>query len=423
MKAIMKLALKSAWARRLTLAIVLFSIVLSTTVLLAVERVRTDARASFTQSVSGVDLVVGARTSPVQLMLYSVFHTGNATQNMGMDSFESLATHPEVAWAIPLSLGDSHRGFPVLGTSPVYFSHLRYGLQQPLVFAQGKPFGGTVDTVFEAVIGHRVAKEFGYAIGDRITLSHGMEALGPEHADKPFRVVGILAPTGTPVDRTVHVSLEAMTAIHLDWVGGAPLPGLKIPAEQVRKFDLRPRDITAVLIGLKSRPAVFKLQRHINSYRGEPLLAVMPGVALGELWQTLAMVENILLVISSLVVIVGLAGLTATLMAGLNERRRELAILRALGAGPRDVFLMLVAEGVTLTMLGLLLGYALLTVGIAVLAPFVQSQFGVVLLQRFPTDNEWWLMSTILLTGLSVSLLPGWRAWRISLADGLTPRY
>lgn len=423
MKAIMKLALKSAWARRMTLAIVLFSIVLSTAVLLAVERVRTDARASFTQSVSGVDLVAGARTSPVQLMLYSVFHTGNATQNMGMDSFEALATHPAVAWAIPLSLGDSHRGFPVLGTTPAYFSHLRYGLQQPLVFTKGKPFGGTVGRVFETVIGHGVAKELGYAIGDSITLSHGMEPLGPSHGDKPFKVVGILASTGTPIDRTVHISLEAMTAIHLDWVGGTPLPGLNIPAGQVRKFDLRPRDITAMLIGLKSRPAVFKLQRHINTYRGEPLLAVMPGVALDELWQTLAMVENILLVISSLVVVVGLAGLTATLMAGLNERRRELAILRALGAGPREVFLMLIAEGVLLTSLGLALGYALLSAGIAVFAPLAQSQFGVVLLQRLPTDNEWWLMAAILLTGLFASLLPGWRAWRISLADGLTPRY
>lgn len=423
MKAILVLACKSAWARRLTLAVVLLSIVLSTAVLLAVERIRSDARASFTQSVSGVDLVVGARTSPVQLMLYSVFHTGNATQDMGMDSFDALSTHPAVDWAIPLSLGDSHRGFPVLGTTPVYFSRFRYGLQQPLVLAQGRPFGGTLDSVFEAVIGDGVARDLAYAVGDRITLSHGMEALGPEHADKPFRIVGILAPTGTPVDRTVHVSLEAMTAIHLDWAGGAPLPGLNIPAGQVRKFDLRPRDITAMLIGLHSRPDVFRLQRHINTYRGEPLLAVMPGVALDELWQTLSMVENSLLAISSLVVVVGLAGLSATLLAGLNERRRELAILRALGAGPRDVFLMLIAEGLLLTALGLALGHVVLTAAIAALAPIAQSRFGVVLVQRWPADGEWWLMIAILLTGLFASLLPGWRAWRLSLADGLTPRY
>lgn len=422
MKATLVLAFKSAWARRLTLGIVLFSIVLSTAVLLAVERVRTDAHAGFTRSVSGVDLVVGARTSPVQLMLYSVFHVGNATQNMGMDSFDALATHPAVDWAVPLSLGDSHRGFPVLGTTPSYFSNLRYGQQSPLVFSSGRRFNGSLHAVFEAVIGHTVAKELGYAIGDKITLSHGTQLLGPEHADKPFTIVGILGATGTPVDRTVHVSLQAITAIHLDWAGGA-LPGFNIPAEQVRKFDLRPRDITAMLIGLKNRSEVFKLQRHINSYAGEPLLAVMPGVALDELWQTLGMLESILLVISSLVVVIGLAGLTATLMAGLNERRRELAILRALGAGPRDVFFMLIAEGLCVTLLGIVVGYALFTAGLLVLGPWVQTQFGVVLSQRIPVQSEWWLILAILQTGLLASLLPGWRAWKMSLIDGLTPRY
>jgi putative ABC transport system permease protein len=422
MKAVLLLALKSAWARRLTLGIALVAIALSAALLLAVERVRTDARASFTQSVSGVDLVVGARTGAVQLVLYAVFHSGGATQNMRWDSFEALATHPAVDWAVPLSLGDSHRGFAVLGTTPDYFAHLRTGDRQALAFAAGKPFAGTVDTVFEAVLGSDVAADLGYRPGDRLTLSHGMAELGPEHADKPFTVVGILAPTGTPVDRTVHVSLAAISAIHLDWAGGAPLPGLAIPAGQVRKFDLQPREITAMLVGLKNRADVFRLQRHINGYRGEPLLAVLPGVALDELWQTLATVERTLLAISALVVAIGLAGLTATLLAGLNERRRELAILRALGAGPRDIFLMLTAEGLLVTALGVLLGGALLAAAIALLAPWAQAQFGVHLSLHPPAGNEWLLLMSILATGLAASLVPGWRAWRLSLADGLTPR-
>lgn len=422
MKAILLLALKSAWARRLTLGITLVAIALSAALLLAVERVRTDARSSFTQSVSGVDLVVGARTGAVQLMLYAVFHSGSATQNMRWDSFTTLAAHPAVDWAVPLSLGDSHRGFPVLGTMAAYFERLRYGDRQPLAFAAGRPFAGTVNAVFEAVIGNEVAAELGYRVGDRITLSHGMVELGPEHADKPFTVVGILAPTGTPVDRTVHVSLEAMTAIHLDWAGGAPLPGLAIPTEHVRKFDLQPKEITALLIGLKNRADVFRVQRHINGWRGEPLLAVLPGVALDELWQTLAMVERLLFAISALVVAVGLAGLTATLLAGLNERRRELAILRALGAGPREIFLMLTFEGLLVTTLGVLLGCALLAIGILLLAPLAQAQFGVQPTWRMFSTHEFALLLSIIATGLAASLVPGWRAWRMSLADGLTPR-
>jgi putative ABC transport system permease protein len=422
MKAVLLLALKSAWARRLTLGITLCAIALASALLLAVERVRHDARQSFTQSISGVDLVVGARTGGVQLMLYAVFHSGAATNNIRWDSYAAIASHPAVAWTVPLSLGDSHRGFPVLGTTAAYFDHLRYADGQSLVFAGGRPFAAGIDGVFEAVVGSEVARELGYRVGDRVVVTHGMAELGPEHADKPFTVVGVLAPTGTPVDRTVHVSQEAIVAIHLDWSGGAPLPGLAIPAEQVRKFDLAPKEITAALVGLKSRADVFRLQRHINGWRDEPLLAVMPGVALDELWQTLAMVERTLFALSALVVLVGLAGLTATLLASLNERRRELAILRALGAGPREIFLMLIAEGLLVTLAGTLAGGALLAAAIVALAPLAQAHFGVHLALRPPSGNELVLLASILATGLLASLVPGWRAWRMSLADGLTPR-
>ncbi len=418
MKAVLLLALKSAWARRLTLGIALCAIALASALLLAVERVRHDARQSFTQSISGVDLVVGARTGGVQLMLYAVFHSGSATHSIRWDSFEALATHPAVAWAVPLSMGDSHRGYPVVGTQADFFEHFRYAAGQPLTFATGKPFV----EVFEAVLGSEVAQALGYRTGDHITLTHGKIELGPDHDDKPFTVVGVLAPTGTPVDRAVHVSLEAITAIHLDWAGGAPLPGLNIPAEQVRKFDLQPKEITAALVGLKSRADVFRLQRHINTYKGEALLAVLPGVALDELWQTLAMVERTLFALSALVVLVGLAGLTATLLAGLNERRRELAILRALGASPQAIFLMLTVEGLLVTTLGILAGAALLVGGIATLAPLAQAHFGVHLALRPPSGNELALLASILATGLLASLVPGWRAWRMSLTDGLTPR-
>ncbi len=418
MKAILALALKSAWARRLTLGITLVAIALASALLLAVERVRHDARASFTQSVSGVDLVVGPRTGAVQLMLYAVFRSGAATHNMKFESYEALATHPAVEWAVPLSLGDSHHGFPVLGTSTDYFARFHYGDREALAFASGQPFA----SVFEAVIGSDVAAELGYRTGDRITLTHGMETTGPEHDDKPFAVVGVLAPTGTPVDRSVHVSLEAITALHLDWAGGAPLPGLSIPAEHVKKFDLKPKEVTAMLIGLKSRGDVFRLQRHINAFRGEPLMAVMPGVALDELWQTLAMVERALLAMSALVVAVGLAGLMATMLAGLNERRRELAILRALGAGPGEIFLMLTVEGVLVTLFGVLLGAGLLFSGILALAPLAQTRFGLHMSTHMLSENEIALLLSIVLTGLAASLVPGWRAWRMSLADGLTPR-
>ena len=419
MTPILKLAARSAWARRLTLGVTLFSIALSTAMLLSVERIRLDARQSFTQSVTGVDLVVGARTGGVQLMLYSVFHVGQATNNIDWTSFEALARHPAVAWAIPLSLGDSHRGFPVLGTTPAYFARFHYGHALALQLRSGQAFAN----VFETVVGSEVAAKLNYQVGDSITLSHGTGTHGLiEHADKPFRVVGILAPTGTPVDRTLHISLEAMTALHLDWVAGAPVPDLSIPANFVQKFDLRPKEITSAMIGLKSRADVFRMQRFVNEFRDEPLLAVMPGVVLDELWQTIGVVERALFAVSALVVVIGLAGLVSTMLASLNERRRELAILRALGAEPRDVFLMLAVEGLLVTTAGALLGVGILYVETQVGAEWLLEHLGVVVSSRLLSSAELELLALVLLTGLLASLVPGWRAWRMSLADGLTPR-
>lgn len=419
MKAVLLLALKSAWARRLTLGIMLVAIALATALLLAVERLRADARHGFIHAASGVDLVVGPRGSGVQLLLHAVFHAGAASHAMRRDSFEALARHPAVDWALPLALGDSHHGFAVLGTRSEYFARYRYGDGQSLAFTAGQAFG----PLFEAVLGSAVAAELGYRIGERIALSHGLEHDGHDaHEDKPVTVVGILAPTGTPVDRSVFVSLETITALHLDWAAGARLPGLSIAAEHVRKFDLQPKEISAALIGLKNRAEVFRVQRFINGFRDEPLMAVMPGVALDELWRTLAAVERSLFAISALVVLIGLAGLTATMLAGLDQRRRELAILRALGAGPGEIFTMLLAEGLLVTMLGVLLGCALLALGIAALAPLLQARFGVPVTLRPPSANEFGLLLAIVGTGLLASLAPGYRAWRMALADGLTPR-
>ena len=419
MTPILNLAARSAWARRLTLGVTLFSIALSTAMLLSVERIRLDARQSFTQSVTGVDLVVGARTGGVQLMLYSVFHVGQATNNIDWTSFETLSKHPAVAWAIPLSLGDSHRGFSVLGTTPAYFARFHYGHALALQLRSGQAFAN----VLETVVGSEVAAKLNYQVGDSITLSHGTGTHGLiEHADKPFRVVGILAPTGTPVDRTLHISLEAMTALHLDWVAGAPVPGLSIPANFVQKFDLRPKEITSAMIGLKSRADVFRMQRFVNEFRDESLLAVMPGVVLDELWQTIGVVERALFAVSALVVVIGLAGLVSTMLASLNERRRELAILRALGAEPRDVFLMLAVEGLLVTTAGALLGVGILYVETQVGAEWLLEHLGVVVSSRLLSSAELELLALVLLTGLLASLVPGWRAWRMSLADGLTPR-
>lgn len=413
------LAARSAWNRRFVLSLVVLSIALSTFLLLGIERIRQDLRANFLQAVSGTDLIVGARTGPVQLLLFSVFRIGNATNNIRYASAEAVAKHRAVAWMVPLSLGDSHRGFAVLGTTPAYFQHFRHGEKQALVLAQGRPFA----QLYDAVLGAEVARQLGYTLGQKIVLAHGDGAMAAnDHADKPFTVVGILAATGTPVDRTVHIGLPAIEALHLDWAAGAPLPGLAVSAEAAAAQDLTPRSITAALIGLKSRAAVFSVQREVAAFRDEPLLAILPGVALDELWDVVGLGERGLQAMSALVAVVSLAGLVAVILAGLNERRRELAILRAVGAGPRQVLALLAAEGTLVTACGVALGALACWGAVAALGPWVQSAFGITLRLQAPGSAEWTLMALVLAGGLVASLLPGWRAYRLSLADGLSPR-
>lgn len=423
MRTLLTIAWRSGWNRRATLALVAFSIGLSTFLLLGFERVRADVRESFSQSVSGTDLIVGARTGGVQLMLYSIFHLGGATNNIRMDSLQALEQNRSVAWVVPLSLGDSHHGFPVLATTPQFFTRFQYGYRQRLRLASGRLFDGSLDELYDTVVGAEVADALGYRLGQHITLSHGAGAPGDmEHADKPFTVVGILQRTGTPVDRTVHISLEAMEAIHLDWASGAPMPGVSIPAAMARKFDLAPKQVTAALVGLKSRAAVFGVQRFVADYPQEALMAVLPGVALDQLWDIVGVGEKALLALSALVAVVSFAGLIAVILAGLNERRRELAVLRAVGAGPRQVLLLLLAEGTLVAALGVAFGALLVAASTFGLGPWIQSHYGIVLDASVPTAAEWQLVGEIVAAGVVASLVPAWRAYRLSLVDGLSPK-
>ncbi len=416
---LLTLALKSLRNRRYTAALTVLSIALSVALLLGVERVRTETRASFANTVSGTDLLVGARTGPVQLLLYSIFRIGNPTNNIAWASYQEIARHPRIAWTVPLSLGDSHRGYRVLGTTAAYFERYRYAGGRALRLAEGHGFRD----LYDAVLGAEVARALGYRAGQSIVIAHGAgEVSFALHADKPFRVVGVLERTGTPVDRTVHVSLEAIEAIHVDWQAGTPIPGLAVDAEQARRMDLTPKAITAFLVGLHSRASTFQVQRYVNEYPREPLLAVLPGVALQELWDLVGVAENALLAVSGFVVLVGLVGLLTALLAGLNERRREMAILRSVGARPGHVFGLVVGEALLLTAAGLLMGVALLYVTLLAARPLLESHYGLFLPVGWLSGREGLLLGAVLAAGLLAGLVPGRRAYRQSLADGLTVR-
>lgn len=414
---IFRLALASLAARALTVSMTIIAIALSVALFLGVEKVRTGAKASFADTISGTDLIVGARSGSVQLLLYSVFRIGNATNNLTWKSYQDIAARTEVDWIVPISLGDSHRQFRVMGTTPAFFDHYKYRSGKSLAMRDG----AIISDLFDAVIGADVATTLGYNIGDPIVVAHGLASF-IKHEDQPFRVSGILEKTGTPVDRTVIVSVQAIEAIHVDWQTGAQRPGNSTPADAIRQMELEPQAITAALVGVKSRLKVFGLQRSINEYTQEPLLAILPGVALQELWQIVGIAETALIGVSIMVVVTALIGMMATIFSSLNERRREMAIFRAMGARPRVVLGLLVLEAVLMAALGAILGLALLYLGLFVGQPLIDSAFGLWLPIEAPTLRELWAMFGVVVSGAIVSMVPALRAYRMSLADGMMVR-
>jgi putative ABC transport system permease protein len=413
---LLKLAWHSAANRKLSLIISIVSIAVSVMLLGSVDILRKEVKHSFLSSVSGADLIVGARSGSINLLLYSIFHIGLPTNNISWKNYQKIAKMPKVAWSIPLSLGDSMRGFRVIGTTEAMFRHYRYGRGQTLRFQEGAAF---VD-LYDAVLGHETANRLGLKLGDKIVLTHGTGKVGAaDHDDKPFVISGILAPSATPMDNAVLVSLQAIEAIHLNWKTGVRMP-LALSAENTRAMELIPETITAAIIGLQERIHTFRLQRHINKTSDEALSAIIPGATLAELWRIASGFEQILLIIAVCVLIAGLIGMLTTILAGLNERRREMALLRAMGARPGFILRLFVIEGVAMMLMGLVLGALVLYAVLTWAQPWIFQHFGVAIQVSMPDSQQWGMIGLAL--GLSVvfSLIPGILAYTRSLHDGIT---
>ncbi|TMP70617.1 peptide ABC transporter permease [Pseudoalteromonas sp. S1609] len=408
-----KLAYKSLLNRRASVLLTLLTIAISVMLLLSIERVRIDAKSSFSNTISGTDLIVGARTGDIQLLLSSVFRIGHTNNGVSWQSYQYITKQRGVKWSIPISLGDSHKGQAVLGTTLDYFKHYRFAKKQPLAFTQGQAFS----SINEVVIGSEVASKLAYKIGDEIVISHGMGNTSfHHHDDNPFKVVGILKPTGTPVDKTLHVPLAAIELIH----GGGHHDHDDHHDHSSHALVGHPKKITAFLMGFDSPLYTLQIRRNINQFKPEPLLAIMPTVTLKELWEMLAIIEKILLLFSFVVVIISLLGMLTTLLANLNQRRRELAILRSVGARPWQLFSLISIESLLTTFLGCLVGCTLFYALMGTTAGYLQSQAGVSISISMLSDYELTLIGVIMAAGFIIGLIPATRAYFYSLSDGMS---
>ncbi|MFT4798986.1 MAG: putative ABC transport system permease protein [Candidatus Azotimanducaceae bacterium] len=412
----LRLALSSVWSRKGSVLLTLLAIAVSVFVLLGVEQIRHQAKNSFNNTVSGVDLIVGARTGDINLLLYSVFRLGNATNNISWQSYQHIAADPNVAWTIPISLGDSHKGYRVMGTTTDYFTYFRYGQATLLVLAEGKPFSD----IFDVVLGSEVAYKLDYQIGDKLVLAHGLGNTSfSHHKDKPFKVTGILKPTGTPVDQTLHVSLQGMEAVHVDWQQGIKLPNGHASHTKTQP-NLTPDSVTAVMLGLKSKLVSFKLQRQINTNSNEALLAILPGVTLTQLWQTMAVMESTLRLISALVLFASLLGLSAMLLSSIRERQKEIAVMRAIGASPWFLLALIEAEALLISLGGTLLAIALLGLFTTLSSNFLTEQFSLYIRSDFLVLQSLLYLPVIIGCTLAIGIIPGISAYRQALQQQLT---
>jgi len=337
-------------------------------------------------------------------LLYSVFRIGNPTANISWTTYSELSNHPKVAWAIPISLGDSHKGYRVMGTTTDFFKHFKYGKKRPIEFDSGDEFS----EVFDLVLGAEVAKRLNYSLNDPIVLAHGIAATSfSMHDQHPFKVVGILEPTGTPVDQTLLVSLEGIEAIHENWQTGFTSQ-TKLDAE----VDLTPESITAFMVGLTSRMSTFRVQRSINQYQNEPMTAILPGVALSELWQIMGSVENILLLISYLVLLASLLGLSAMLLASIRERHQEIQLLRVIGAPAWYIFLIVELEAILIAIISAAISLSVLWLGLFSLQDTLSSEFGLQVSGNIFTLKALTVFGILLATTIVAAAIPSAMAYR-----------
>ena len=429
--------------RAFSLTLIVVTLACAVALYVGVQNVQRLTQASFENSISGVDLVVAARGSDVQILLNTVFGLGVSSNLVSDETVISVADMAEVAWVVPVALGDSHRGFRVLGTSPEFFDRVIPRPSNGALFVTGAPF----EQALQAVVGADVAAALGYQLGDKIVLQHGMNDYGAAHDDLPFRVHGVLARTGTPFDRTVLVSVEAIEAIHRGWRNGQQLVALS--PEQVEK-PIKPDAhedehhegehhgeehhgdehhdhahvggldaLDAVFVGLNDRRNVVRVQRKIAEFEAEPLSAVIPGVTLAQIWQIIGVADRGFRTVSILVIALVLLAMTAMTVLSTDSRRREMAILRALGAAPSTLVGLILAEALFLAICASALGLGL-AIGLSALAQqWLTQTIGLVASGVLPGWQEMVIVVYIIPAALVAGLVPALRLYRRTVQDGI----
>jgi putative ABC transport system permease protein len=359
--------------------------------------------------------VLGARGSELQLVLNTVYHLDTSPGNIPWTLYRDVKHDRLVKWAIPYAVGDNYRGFRVVGTTPEIFSDFEYVRGRKLALAQGRKFDPDKR---EAVLGSFVAEQTGLVYNAKFPVYHGVVFNEAEKHEGEYTVCGILEPTGTPVDRVVWIPIDGIFMMDRHVLRGAgeeyrPEHGKAIPDEH--------KEVGAVLLKFRGGAAAgWQFKERVQRGNRATLAWPIEG-SIRQLFEKLGWVTRVLAMVAYLVVAVAVGGILASLYNTMNERRREFAILRALGAARARVFSVIVAEAATIAAIGALLGFLVYGVILAAATALLRQRTGVVLDVFAPHPVLWIAPLGMLLLGAVAGLLPAWKAYATDVADNLAP--
>ncbi len=342
---------------------------------------------------AGIDVVIGAKGSPLQLILSSVQHMDIPTGNIPFSAVERIKRHPHVRQAIPLSMGDSYQRFRIIGTEPAYLKHFKAEFKE----------GGLWQKNMQAVVGATVARETGIKVGNHFVGVHGLVSAGHGHDDHPYRVVGVLKPTGTVLDRLIVTSLESVWDIH---------------AAEGRRSDITKKEVTALLVRYKNRAAAFSFPRYINQQTS--MLAASPAFEMARLVELVGIGTDTMMAFGGFLVAVSLAGVFIGLLNSIRDRRYDLAVFRTLGASRQKIMLLVAIEGMSIAFIGSILGLLLGCGLIEGIGAFTDKGREMGLEGLFLLKDVLVLWGGVMLLSLIACLVPAWEAYKADIRMTLT---
>ena len=414
----LSLLLKSMRSRLIPTSLVTISLMASMVLLLSIERIQQGAEEGFNQSISGVDAIIGPRSSSIELVLYTVFHLGRPTNNITTKTVNDVKIRGDISWLVPIALGDSHKGFRVVATEPNYFEHIKYANSQPLVFSKGFAFA----ELSEAVLGSDVAEKLSYTVGSEIQITHGsVESIGSKHDDFSFMVAGILNKTGTPIDQAIFLDLKGYELLHLGWKSGKKIFNLDdIDLSSLPDDALIPKTVTAAFIGLKSKLTLFNFSKNIREYPKEAISAVIPGIALSELWSIVGLVDKGFQLLSWIIIAISLIAMVTLIIASLDNRKQEMTIYRANGASPKFLAMMVLCESIVIGLTAIVGAIILVTIVTYFATAQLNLALGISPSFKWISMDEIKVFSLILLAGALSSLIPASMVFRKNLHQTLS---